>query len=240
MGVIVPAIVPTSRKDLEDKLARLSGLCSDVQIDIVDGRFAGPASWPYSTDPSEPSKMLAAGEMFPHCDEFRIEIDLMSSDPESASGSYIGLCATRLTVHAESTRFLGRFIQDTKEVYGHDKDFVPELLSLGLAIHTETEISFIEPYLENIAYVQFMGVRQIGHQGEPFDPRTLQRIKAFRRLHPRVPVQVDGGVSSANAAQLLSAGVSRLVVGSALWKAPDLAAELRSLNAIAQTYGLYE
>lgn len=240
MGVIVPAIVPTSYRDLEDKLARLSGLCSEVQIDIVDGRFAGPASWPYVTDPAEPSRMLAAGEMFPHCDEFRIEIDLMSADPESAAGSFIGLCATRLTVHAESTRYLSRFIQDTQEVYGHDKDFVPDLLALGIAIGAETDLALIEPYLNQVAYVQFMGIRQIGHQGEPFDPRVLQRIKTFRRLHPGIPVQVDGGVSSKNAAQLLSAGVSRLVVGSALWKAPDLAAELRSLNAIAQTYGLYE
>jgi ribulose-phosphate 3-epimerase len=240
MGVIVPAIVPVSRMDLEGKLARLSGLATDVQVDIVDGRFAAPASWPYATDASEPSRMLAAGEMFPRCDEFRIEIDLMSENPESTSGAFIGLCATRLTVHVESTRFLPRFIEDTKEVYGHDKDFVPELLSLGLAIGTETDIAALEPYLESVAYVQFMGIRTIGHQGEPFDPRVLQRVKAFKRAHPSVKVQVDGGVNSTNAAQLLSAGVSRLIVGSDLWNAPDLAAEMRTLNAIAQTYGLYD
>ena len=240
MGVIVPAIVPTSRKDLDEKLARLSGLATELQIDIADGRFAGPATWPYAHDISEPSRMLAAGEMFPRCDEFRIEIDLMNQDPETTAGSFIGLCATRLTVHAESTRFLARFIQDTKEVYGHDRDFVPELLSLGIAIGAETDISILEPYLDSVAYVQFMGVRKLGHHGEPFDPNVVQRIKTFKRLHPDMPVQVDGGVNRTNAAQLLSAGVSRLVVGSALWSAPDLAAELRALNAIAETYGLYE
>ncbi|KND48258.1 MAG: ribulose-phosphate 3-epimerase [Parcubacteria bacterium C7867-004] len=240
MGAIIPAIVPVSRKDLEDRLARLSGLCSDVQIDIADGHFAGPATWPYAEDIHEPSRMLAQGEMFPHCDEFRIEIDLMSAEPEAVAGPFIGLCATRLTVHAESTRYLTRFIDDMKQVHGHDRDFVPELLSVGVAIGIDTDLALLKPYLPHVAYVQFMGIKTIGHQGEPFDPRVLQKVKAFKRLYPDIPLQVDGGVTKANAGQLLSAGVSRLVVGSALWKAPNLAAELREFNAIAETYGLYD
>jgi len=239
MGIIVPAIIPTSRQDLEEKLARLSGLCEEVQIDIVDGIFAGPASWPYVEDVSEPSRMLAEGELLSKTGEFRFEIDLMSADPESVAGTWIGLGASRVTIHSESTRFVPRFLQGTLEQYGHDTNFTPGLLSLGLSIGIETDIALIEPYLEKIDYVQFMGIRKIGHQGEPFDIRVLAKIAAFRKRYPTMETQVDGGVTLENAAKLLDAGVKRLVVGSALWKAPDLAARYREFDALTEQHGIY-
>lgn len=239
MGIIVPAVIPTSRKDLEDKLAMLTGVCEEVQIDIVDGVFATPASWPYVEDHAEPSRMLAEGLVFPGADSFRIEVDLMSQDPESTSGTWIGLGAVRLTVHAESTRYLARFLENTETLYGHDVGFAPDLLSIGLAIGGDTDIALVEKYLDRIEYVQFMGIRKIGRQGEPFDPRVMGRISAIRKAHPKVPIQVDGGVTLSNAPQLLDAGVSRLVVGSAIWKQEDPAAAYRELSALTEKHGLY-
>lgn len=239
MGIIVPAIIPTSKQDLEEKLAILAGTCEDVQVDIVDGVYAKPASWPYLADTAEPSRMLADGELLPHAGEFRFEIDLMSGDPESAAGIWIGLGASRITVHAESTRFLPRFLENTDSVYGHDKDF-SGLLSFGVAIGADTDIGLIEPFLGRINYVQFMGIRTIGHQGEPFSPSVIPRIAAFRKKHPSVEITVDGGVTRENAPKLLAAGVSRLVVGSAIWKAPDPLAAYRELAALTQVHGIYE
>lgn len=239
MGIIIPAIIPTSKEDLAGKLSRLSGLCEEVQIDIVDGTYAKPASWPYVTDTPEPSRMLAEGEMLPGAGEMRFEIDLMSVDPESVAGVWIGLGATRLTIHAESTHFLPRFLESARSVYGHDVGFASDLLSLGLAIGTETDLALIEPFIEKIDYVQFMGVRTIGHQGEPFSSSVLARISAFRKKYPNTPVQVDGGVTLQNAPSLLSAGVSRLIVGSALWKAPDLGVAYRAFDALTEQYGIY-
>lgn len=239
MGIIVPAIIPVSKEDLTQKLAQLSGLCEEVQVDIVDGVYATPASWPHSKDATEPARMLAEGEMLPHAGQFRIEIDLMSADPESSAGTWIGLGATRLTMHAESTRFLPRFIESARSLYGHDAAFSADLLSLGLAIGTETDLALIEPYLKKIDYVQFMGVRTIGRQGEPFASGVLARIGMFRKKYPAIPVQVDGGVSLENAPKLLQAGVSRLVVGSALWKAPDVAERYRAFDELTERYGIY-
>lgn len=239
MGIIVPAIIPTSRHDLDEKLSRLSGLCEEVQIDIVDGVFAGPPSWPYITDANEPVQMLADGELLPKAGEFKIEIDLMSADPESVAGTWIGLGASRLTVHSESTRFIPRFLQSTSEQYGHDAGFTPGLLSLGLSIGIETDLALIEPHIERIEYVQFMGIRKIGHQGEPFDTRVFPKIAAFRKRYPHIEVQVDGGVTLENAPKLLDAGVKRLIVGSALWKAPDLAARYREFDELTERHGIY-
>lgn len=239
MGTIVPAIIPTSRKDLEEKLSRLSGLCEDVQIDIVDGVFAGPASWPYVNDATEPARMLEEGVHLPGAGEFRFEIDLMSADPESVAGVWIGLGASRLTVHSESTRFLPQFLQSTNSTYGHDGDFTPGLLSFGLSIGIETDLALIEPHLKKVDYVQFMGIRKIGHQGEPFDTRVFAKIAMFRKRYPTIEIQVDGGVTLENTPKLLQAGVKRLVVGSALWKAPDLAVRYREFDELTQRHGIY-
>ncbi|MES2931734.1 MAG: hypothetical protein V4682_03500 [Patescibacteria group bacterium] len=239
MGIIVPAIIPTSRQDLEEKLSTLSGLCEEVQVDIVDGVFAGPKSWPYITDAAEPSRMLNAGELLPRAGDFRFEIDLMSADPESVAGAWIGLGASRLTVHSESTRFIPRFLSSTYGTYGHDADFTPGLLSLGLSIGIETDLALIEPHLKKIDYVQFMGIRKIGHQGEPFDVRVFAKIAMFKKRYPTIEIQVDGGVTLENAPKLLEAGVKRLVVGSALWKAPDIAARYREFDELTQRHGIY-
>ncbi len=239
MGSIVPAIIPVSREDLEAKLHRFEGVCDEVQIDIVDGVFATPASWPYISDHAEPSKLLAEGSMLPGAGAFKIDIDLMSQDPESSAGTWIGLGATRITIHAESTRYLGRFLENTRTLYGHDAGFAPDLLSIGLAIGVETDLALIEKYLDRIEYIQFMGIRTIGRQGEPFDPRVIARIKAFRKKYPRIPVQVDGGVTLTNAPALLDAGVARLVVGSAIWKQENPVAAYNALNALTEQHGLY-
>ncbi len=240
MATIVPAIVPISRDDLEKKLARLDGLVESVQIDVVDGRFARPVSWPYSTLRTTPEPLTEKGGMLPYGERFLFEADLMVADPASAVDAWIEAGATRLTLHAESTKDLGGLIRHLEEAHGHEKDFLPGLLSFGLAINLQTDLSLIEPYLEKANYVQFMGIATIGHQGEPFDERVLARIREFRRAHKRMPVQVDGGVSLATAPQLLSAGVTRLIVGSDLWKAPDLEAELKKLQELSEEHGIYE
>lgn len=241
MATIVPAIIPTSRKDLEDKLTLLDSVCDDVQIDIVDGVYASPASWPYRGGVDEVALMFDAGTILPDCGgHFRFEIDLMTVQPEGIVDSWIGLCADRVTIHAESTPRLVQFITEAPQRYGYDKTFIPGLLSFGVAISATTDVALIESIIEHVSYVQFMGIKTIGRQGEPFDEEVFARIAAFRREHPDIPVQVDGGVTLQNAPRLIDAGVSRLVVGSAIWKAEDPIHAYRTLKGLTQRYGIYK
>jgi ribulose-phosphate 3-epimerase len=239
MSTIVPAIIPRSYADLAQKLALLEGVCEEVQVDIVDGRYAGPASWPYVSDPEEPKRFLAEGRMLAS-GTLRVEIDLMTEDPEMSAGTWIELGASRLAVHAASTRFIPRLLDDIGSWYGHDKEFAPGLLSVGLALGADADTAIAERFLDRIDYVQFMGVRTIGRQGEPFDMGVIPRIRAFRKKHPKIPVQVDGGVTMRNAPALLDAGVSRLVVGSAIWKAPDPLEAYRAFAELTEEHGLYQ
>ncbi|MDB5245394.1 MAG: ribulose-phosphate 3-epimerase, ribulose-phosphate 3-epimerase [Parcubacteria group bacterium] len=240
MSIIIPAILPTSREDLNEKLLQLQGIATDVQIDTVDGRFVRPASWPYVSHANVDPVSQVDEEAFSYAGSITCEMDLMVERPEAIIGQFIHAGASRITVHAETSHNLSKLISDFQTVYGHDKNFVLDLLSFGLAINIATDTALIEPFLDRIDYVQFMGIASIGKQGEPFDRSVLPKIAKFRRKYPNVPIQVDGGVSLATAPDLLSAGVSRLVVGSALWKAPNLAEAYAAFTQLTQTYGIYE
>lgn len=240
MSIIVPAVLPVSRKDLVDKLERLVGLVDEVQIDIVDGVYASPPTWPYDCGPGELSRMLEHGELIPHSGQCRVEVDLMIAHPEATTGAWIELGASRVTIHATHTDNVSRLLNDFAVVYGHEKGFASGLLAVGLAIPAGTDPELFAEYFSQIDYVQFMGIRSEGRQGEAFDGRVFKIIERFRHAHPEMAVQVDGGVSIHTAPRLLELGVSRLVVGSALWSAPDLKEALAELQSITEERGIYE
>lgn len=236
MGAIIPAILPTSREDLEGKLALLEGLVDTVQIDVVDGRFAAPPTWPYINDNGVFAKRLEEGEALPHLGSLNYEIDLMVEDVEEVTGLWLAAGAQRLVIRVESTEHLSGIIRDLGAKYGHSKDFAPGLISLGLSLDDDADLSLIEPYVDRIDYVQFMGIDEVGKQAQPFDSDVLEQIRAFRKRHPEMTIQVDGGVSLETAPILLEAGVDRLVIGSALWRAPDFKEALARFNELVHEY----
>src|SRR3989338_4863991 len=110
MSIVVPAVLPSSLKDLQGKIALFATLPIDrIQIDVVDGRFAKPASWPYNA-PDEWRKVIAQGSRLPALDRIAYEIDLMCYDAEEVAEAWLALGATRLTLHAECTTDLTRLL----------------------------------------------------------------------------------------------------------------------------------
>ena len=240
MDFVVPAVLPTSREDLEKKLALFAQLpsVSRVQIDVVDGKFASPASWPY-TAAAELRGMVERGDLLPntHCLEY--EVDLMCFDAERAAGDWLALGATRLTFHAETATDLPRLLASLRKRYGGGTDLaLTSLVSFGLALNLGSDLALIEPCLGEIEYVQFMGIATIGKQGQPFDRRVFEKVRVFRERHPEVPVQIDGGVSLESAKELLALGVSNLIAGSAILRAADPAAAVRAFEALRSPYSV--
>lgn len=226
MSVVVPAILSTSKREFEENLTRIfkMPLISRVQIDVVDGRFAVPASWPY-TVPGELQAMVAHAELFPKLDRIAYEIDLMCLDADHAAEAWLALGATRLTFHAEGIIDLSRFLASARRRYG-------DIISFGLALNMASDLVLIESALGEIDYVQFMGIARIGRQGEPFDRRVIERVRTFHGRYPELPIQVDGGVSFENARDLLALGVSNLVIGSALSRASDPADAIDAIERL--------
>ncbi len=263
MAFIVPAVLPSSHTDFEEGLALFARIpsVSRVQIDIVDGIFATPASWPYTDStgsttstsseqasspqesspraaPKEFRDMVERGEMLPHLERLAYEIDLMCVDAERMAEAWLALGATRLTFHAESTTDLGRLLASARRRYGAGAGFASDLISFGVALNIASDLALMEPYIGEIEYVQFMGIARIGRQGQPFDRRVFEKVRVFRSRHPEISVQVDGGISLDSAKKLVALGVSNLVVGSALLRARDPAATFAEFEALQSPYGV--
>ena len=239
MSLIVPAVLPSSRRDLEEKLALFASFPSvtRVQIDVVDGRFAFPQSWPYIA-PSELQYVIDSGYMLPNLDRISYEIDLMCTNAESMAEAWLALGATRLTFHAESTTNLTRLLTSVREHYGSGAGFASNLISFGLALNVASDLALLSPHLAEVSYVQCMGIARIGHQGEPFDERVLEKVRVLHEKYPDIPIQVDGGVSLESAKKLTALGVSTLIVGSAILRAKDPKTAFAEFEGLEGPYGV--
>ncbi|MFM2330643.1 MAG: hypothetical protein RLZZ26_150 [Candidatus Parcubacteria bacterium] len=239
MNTAVPAVLPSSRDDLKGKLALLAGIpaVERIQIDVVDGKFASPACWPY-TAPEEIRDMVTRGEMLPHLERVAYEIDLMCVDADQAAGDWLALGATRLTFHAESVSDVPRHLEFVRKRYGSGADFATGLLAFGVALNVASDLALIETSLDEVAYVQLMGIAKIGRQGEPLDERVFEKIRVFRSRHPDIPLQIDGGVTLDDAKKLLALGVDSLIVGSAIVAAPNPVAAFTAFENLKNSYGV--
>ena len=238
--IFAPAIIPTDEAHLKEMLLKIREVASDIQIDIVDGVYASPASWPYIHKEHESLKRLAEnGGSLPMTGEFIYEVDLMVEEPEAIAGTFIALGATRIVLHFGSARDIAGTIKHLGEKFGYAHDFAPSLLSIGVALSIDTPISVLKSLVESIDFVQLMGIAHIGVQGQPFDGRVVERLKEIKKLYPELPVQIDGGVSLETAPQLFEAGADRLIEGSKFWLSNNYQGTIEAFNALAERYGIY-
>ena len=229
---IIPAIMPENTGDLEAKLAQVAGHAPVVQIDVMDGKFVKNVSWPYTESEEYFQNILDEGAGMPYWDQFDFEIDLMAFHPEELVENWISAGARRIVVHEESTdkETLDKILADFRKRF--PKIDEPDVfgVEIGWAQNIETAVESLFPFLDRIDFVQFMGIDEIGVQGNPFDDRVLDKIRALRAHAPEVIITVDGAVSLETASELITAGANRLVIGSAIFKSEDVAETIKEFK----------
>lgn len=106
----------------------------------------------------------------------------------------------------KNNQIIQRFINEVKGV-GY---------KVGLSIDPTHDISLLEPFLNYIDTVQFMGVIP-GKQGGELIPSVLDKIAKFKSTFPSITTQIDGGVNDYNFHDVLKTGVDNIVIGSAIF-----------------------
>lgn len=86
----------------------------------------------------------------------------------------------------------------------------------GVSINTDQDNELIDPYVEDINFAQFMAIVP-GKQGNAFIPPVLPKIVAFKKEHPSITTQIDGGVDDTTLPQVLKTGVDNITIGSAIF-----------------------
>jgi len=87
-------------------------------------------------------------------------------------------------------------------------------------------------------YVLIMSVNP-GFEGQKFIPNALQKIRRLdtlrRERHLEFSIEIDGGVSAVNTAEIVDAGCNWLVAGSAIFHSEDPAAAVLQMQQLARS-----
>lgn len=189
---IVPAPLVKDITALEDAIRKVEGLSSKIQIDVVDGKFA-----PVETVIPE---MLQSIETMAD-----IEVHLMVNEPIE----WLERCVT-----AGVTSVFGQ-IEKMSDIQAFITEAEAAGLKTGLAVDINTPVSKIEEWINMVDSVLLMSV-PAGAQGQTFDEKVLDKIKAVREMSSFVIITVDGGLNEENIRKCLRAGGDKMefAVGS--------------------------
>lgn len=213
---IIPAIIGRELRDIKEKIAQLEGLVEWVQIDIVDGEFAKPASWPYEQGNAELAERLKEIQT-----PIKMELHLMVADPEEDLDEWLQTPASRIIVHDEAIN-----LQETELILDMTN------IEWGVALNLNTPIRALHAYGHKLDVVQLMAIDVIGAQGALLNQKIFKKIASLRKKYPNVTIQIDGGVNLGNIQLLKDAGVDNVVVGSAIWESRDPVVTLEQFKKV--------
>ena len=154
------------------------------------------------------------GTFVPNISLLPFDVHLMTYHPEYYFDSLGKIGVDMISFHQEAVIHVDRTIHDIKS----------RGIKAGIALNPGTSLSALELVLPLLDFVLIMSVNP-GFGGQRFISYTLDKIKVLKKmmknLNLQIPIEVDGGVSSANAVLLKDAGADILVAGSSVFGAAD-------------------
>jgi len=232
---VVPAVIPKNLKDLAAHVEKIVGAAKRVQVDIVDGEYARGGflrrqTWPYK-DSATFLKIVSEGHGLPHWDNINYEFDLMIKDPAVHIMDYVHAGASHIIVHARS----GGAVEAVQKLVDLREDGGAFAVQVGVALMCDAQPEELNKFEAQFDYVQVMGIKTIGRQGQQFDTRSLHLLERLHQRYPGLSLQVDGGVNKETIPGLVKAGAQFLIAGSAVFGAQDPGEAAKELQELANT-----
>jgi len=213
--LISPSILAADFAKLGDEVRAIEAGGADwVHIDVMDGHFVPNISFGFPV-------MQSLRPVTPM--PFDVHLMVAPVDPYLAQFAAAG--ADIITVHAEAGPHLHRTLQVIRSLGK----------KAGVSLNPGTPVSVLEHVIDQLDLILIMTVNP-GFGGQSFIPAMLEKIRQARALiGPRaIDLEVDGGVTAANAGEIARAGANVLVAGSAVFKG-NYADQIRAIRAAAAT-----
>ena len=213
--VVAPSILSADFARLGEEVRTADAAGGDwIHVDVMDGRFVPNLS----IGPVVVSAVRKATKK-------PIDVHLMMVEPERYLDAFAEAGADHLLVHCEpsSTVHLHRTL-------GHIRDLGKVA---GVVLNPATGLDQIEHVLDLVGIVLVMTVNP-GFSGQKFIASMLPKIAALRDLCQKrgldTIIEVDGGLGGDNAWQVIDAGATAIVAGSAVFTAPDYAKAIAAIR----------
>lgn len=213
--LIAPSVLAADFANLQHDIEMINTSEADwFHIDIMDGVFVPNISF----------GMPVLQAINKHAKK-TIDVHLMIVDPDRYIKTFKELGADILTVHYEASTHLHRSLQAIKN----------EGMKAGVAINPHTPVALLEDVIQDIDLVCMMSVNP-GFGGQSFIENTYKKIKQLKEIIVRnnasTLIEIDGGVTDKNAAQLVEAGANVLVAGSFVFTSDDPIQTIAQLKKI--------
>ena len=183
-----------------------------LHIDVMDGVFVPNISFGFPV-----LKYVKALSKKP------LDVHLMIVEPDKFINEVKAIGAILMNVHYEACPHLHRTIQRIHAAG----------MQAGVTLNPHTPVEVLEDIINDVDLVLLMSVNP-GFGGQSFIENTYNKIarlkKMIERRGSKAVIQVDGGVSTENAAQLYAAGADCLVAGSAVFGSDDIMATIRKMK----------
>lgn len=213
--IIAPSVLAADFANLQRDIEMINQSEADwFHIDIMDGVFVPNISF----------GMPVLQAISKHATK-TIDTHLMIVDPDRYIKTFAQLGSNVLTVHYEACTHLHRTLQAIKA----------EGMKAGVALNPHTPVHLLEDVIQDLDMVCLMSVNP-GFGGQTFIENTFHKTRQLKTLIEKKKantlIEIDGGVTTKNARQLIDAGADVLVAGSFVFNAENPVRTIRDLKHI--------
>lgn len=217
MALIAPSVLSADFLNLGRDIDMINQSEADwFHVDVMDGRFVPNISFGMSIIKQMKSK---AQKPF--------DVHLMIVEPEKYFEDFQKAGADILTVHYEVSDHLHRNITNIKALG----------MKAGVAINQHTPVSMLQDVIHEIDLLLIMSINP-GFGGQKFLPATYKKIREAKQLIKDVGcdtlIEIDGGVTLDNAAEIIDAGCDVLVAGNTVFSSDNPTETIKKLKNIGK------
>jgi ribulose-phosphate 3-epimerase len=210
----LPSMLLCDFGNLEKEIRQLEAAgVPALHLDVMDGHFVPNLTYG-----------MPLVQAFRRLTDLPLDVHLMIDQPERYVDEFRDAGADLMTVHVEA-------MQDPAAVL---KQIRAAGAAAGLAFNPNTPLERIEPFLDLCDLVLVMSVMP-GFGGQAFDRGALAKLEVLSKPASRsYRLQVDGGIHEQTIGLAAEAGAEFFVVGSAIFRHHDYAAQCGRLRAVAR------
>jgi len=217
---IAPSILSANFAALGEDIRKVEEAGAHIlHVDVMDGHFV-----PNITIGPPVVRSIRKVTKLP------LDVHLMISDPDRYIPAFVEAGASMLTVHVEAMGHLDRTLNFIRS----------QNVLAGVSINPATPMAVVEHALAMADMLLIMTVNP-GFGGQKFIPYTVEKIRRARQIIDQrnysCVIEVDGGIDSATVPTVVKAGADILVVGSAIFHAPEPGQKVKELLEIAASVG---